>query len=188
MAVAYSRGRREAQAELRPLEAIQNHQTIVKIINSGLAFPREWAHLAPMSANHPVLDGEALRLATEPCKAEIGKSDGARRGLVRLAVTEHIRLSDCLRRRSSQEQDAKKAQAALRAFRKPRQRGGDGTGGARAPACASEVELEEAEPGRGALLLVHAGRIPSVKQAERYAEQVTGDVEGKPRVASRRGR
>jgi uncharacterized protein YjbI with pentapeptide repeats len=132
-----------------------------------------------MSANS-VLFGEGLRSAAAPWLEELGKSDRDRlETLLGTAVRERIRMSDCLAALFP-GMEARKAQTALTSFRK---RLNDAAKGADL-SLRFHVDTKKQNPPADRDCWF-TGADPAVKQAERYSEQVTADVAGKPFIPSR---
>ncbi|MGZ3458538.1 MAG: TIR domain-containing protein, partial [Archangium sp.] len=132
-----------------------------------------------MSAN-PVLFGEALRSAAVPWGEELGKSDRDRlNALLGLAVREQIRLSDCLTALFPGV-ETRKAQTALASFRKRLNDAAKGEGRADL-GLRFLVDTKKQNPPDERLCWF-TGPDPAVAQAERYSDQVTADIEGKPLV------
>ncbi|HYO51816.1 TIR domain-containing protein, partial [Archangium sp.] len=135
-----------------------------------------------MSAT-PLLFGEALRSAAAPWREELGKSDRDRLdALLGLAVRDRIRLSDCLTALFP-GMETRKAQTALTSFRKRLNDAAKGEGRADL-GLRFQVDTKKQNPPAERFCWF-TGPDPAVMQAERYSEQVTADVAGKPFVHSR---
>ena len=135
-----------------------------------------------MSSN-PILFGDALRAAAAPLREELGKSDRDRLDtLLGLAVKERIRMSDCLTALFS-GMETQKAQTALTAFRKRLNDAAEGEGRADL-GLRFHVDTKKQNPPADRVCWF-TGPDPAVMQAERYSEQVTADVQGKPFIPSR---
>ncbi|WP_395855197.1 TIR domain-containing protein [Cystobacter fuscus] len=132
---------------------------------------------------HSKLWGEALRAAVGPWREELGKSDRERLdALVGLSVREDIRLSDCLTALFPNV-DTQKAQTALTSFRKR----------------LNDAATAEGHPDLGLRFQVDTkkknppterhcwftGPDPAMAQAERYSQQLTADIQGKPLIHSK---
>ncbi|HEX8702735.1 MAG TPA: TIR domain-containing protein [Myxococcaceae bacterium] len=134
-----------------------------------------------MAAN-PKLFGKLLLSAAAPWRDELGKSDRDRfDALLDLSVTEHIRLSDCLEKLFP-GMEPTKTQTAFASFRErlndAAQRGGGVDLGFR-----FHVDTAEQNPPAERICWF-TGPDPAVSQAERYSDQVTADIKGKPFVAA----
>src|SRR5689334_16347934 len=121
---------------------------------------------------HPLF-GDALRAAAAPWREELGKSDRERLdALIDLAVTERIRLSDCLAKLFP-DNETKKAQTALTSFRK---RLNDAAAEAK-PRLGLRFEVDTKKKNPPAERLGwFTGPDPAVAQAELYSQQVTADA------------
>ncbi len=128
------------------------------------------------------LFGEALRAAAAPLREELGKSDRERLDkLLGLSTGERLRLSDCLKVLSPGE-EVQKAQSALRTFRNRLNEASKGEGRADL-GLRFEVDTKKKNPPEERFCWF-TGPDPAVAQAERYSNQVTADIEGKPLVAA----
>jgi WD40 repeat protein len=128
------------------------------------------------------LFGEALCAAAAPLREELGKSDRERLDkLLGLAVTKEIRLSDCLHVLFPGE-EVRKAQTALTSFRKRLNDASRGEGRADL-GLRFEVDTKKKNPPEERFCWF-TGPDPVVAQAERYSDQVTADIEGKPLVSA----
>jgi uncharacterized protein YjbI with pentapeptide repeats len=119
----------------------------------------------------------------EPWLEELGKSDRERlEKAVALAAAGRIRMSDCLKV-IFPDKEGREAQQALAAFRKRLNDASKGEGrsdlGLR-----FEVDSKKKNPPEERFCWF-TGPDPAVKQAEKYSEQVTADIEGKPLVAAK---
>ncbi|HZH13345.1 MAG TPA: TIR domain-containing protein [Archangium sp.] len=135
------------------------------------------------TSTNPILFGEGLRAAAEPWRDELGKSDRERLDtLLGLAVKERIRMSDCLAALFPGV-ETQKAQTALTSFRK---RLNDAAQGEGRPDLGLRFHVDskkQSPPTERTCWFT--GPDPAVMQAERYSEQVTADVKGKPFVPAR---
>jgi uncharacterized protein YjbI with pentapeptide repeats len=132
---------------------------------------------------HPKLWGEALRAAIGPWREELGKSDRDRLdALVGLSVREDIRLSDCLTALFPNV-DTQKAQTALTSFRK---RLNDAALGEGRPDLdlRFQVDTKKKNPPTERHCWF-TGPDPAMAQAERYSQQLTADIQGKPLIHSK---
>ncbi|WP_224362127.1 eIF2A-related protein [Hyalangium versicolor] len=127
-----------------------------------------------------LLFGEALRSAAGPWRDELGKSDRERLDkLLGLAVTERFRLSDCLQALFPGEEQ-RKAQTALTSFRKRINDASQGEGRADL-GLRFHVDTKKQNPPEERFCWF-TGPDPAMRQAERYSDQVTADIQGKPFV------
>jgi WD40 repeat protein len=131
-------------------------------------------------ADNPILFGEVLRSVAGPWRDELGKSDRDRLdALLELSVTERIRLADCLDK-LFKGVEPKKAQTALTSFRKRLNDASQGEGRADL-GFRFHVDTKKQNPPAERVCWF-TGPDPAVTQAERYSDQVTSDIKGKPLV------
>ncbi|MFP2909424.1 TIR domain-containing protein, partial [Pyxidicoccus sp. 3LFB2] len=131
----------------------------------------------------PSLFGEALRAAAVPWLEELGRSDRERlEGLLGLAVRGQIRLSDCLAALFP-GMETRKAQTALTSFRKRLNDAAKGEGRADL-GLRFHVDSNKQSPPTERFCWF-TGPDPAVMQAERYSEQLTADIKGRPYVRTK---
>ncbi len=130
----------------------------------------------------PKLFGEVLRSVAAPWREELGKSDRDRfEALLNLSVSEHIRLSDCLEK-LFRDMEPKKALTAFTSFRKRLNDAAQPEGGVDL-GFRFHVDSKKQNPPAERICWF-TGPDPAVSQAERYSDQVTADIQGKPFVSA----
>jgi WD40 repeat protein/uncharacterized protein YjbI with pentapeptide repeats len=158
-----------------------NHQFIIKFIKNLLGHGLISGYFFAMAVNNRLF-GEALRSAAVPWREELGKSDRERLDkLLALAVAEQIRLADCLQALFP-EMEVHKAQTAMASFRKRLNDAAQGEGHADLGLRFKVDDQKQSPPEKR--FCWFTGPDPAVKQAERYSDEVTSDIQGKPLVSA----
>ena len=134
-------------------------------------------------ATKPVLFGDVLRSAVTRWREELGTSDRIRfDALLGLSVTPHIRLSDGLEKLFP-GLDQKKAQTAFTSFRKRLNDAAQRVGGVDL-GFHLHVDTKKQNPPAERICWF-TGPDPAINQVERYSEELTADIAGKPVVPTK---